>query len=176
MEVNGLRIAPLRRRAVAAAIDVLVCLPPVAGVVGLGVYLAYRFRGRDEEGDMPRLPDPSRRWQVLLSLATIASAVRWRNTRGVGARVMGLRRVDVRTGGPVSVRSALIRATFGVGVRRFSSRWRPRAVAHDAATGTSGSCGRALLLLVALEAPALWPPLHQDIADRLAGIVVIVEE
>ncbi len=136
MGVSGLRVASLRRRTAAKSIDFVVWAPMVAGYVAL--YVAYTSR-RDTEAGPPRLPGPSRRWQVLCSLVGNAAAVRWRNSRGV------------------------------VGLRGLTSRLQPR--------GTDGTgaqtYGRAVLVLAVLQGSALWPPLHQNLPDRLAGILVV---
>src|SRR6185312_11949290 len=94
MGASGLRVAPLRRRAAATAIDILLMLP-VIGVI-VWVYVTYLQR-RDPETGRPRRLDPSRRWQVLFSLVRGAAVVRGRNSRSPGFRILRLRRVDAGT-------------------------------------------------------------------------------
>ena len=120
MPVNGpggLEIASMRRRALAALIDAAVFLPPVALVGGGGVwlYIAYlRRRSGEEEAEFDfaehapfrRIAEP--RWRAGLWAATAPLDIALRNWRSPGARAMGLRRVDARTGDPVSVRGAAI--------------------------------------------------------------------
>ena len=116
----GLEIAPLGRRSVARAIDAVVFLVPAAlAAAGVGaLYVTYR-RWRGGEDDDPLAFDehqfplfrrlgqsPARR--VGFRVAWVPIEVRMRNWRSPGDRAMGLRRVDARTGGPVSVRSALV--------------------------------------------------------------------
>jgi uncharacterized RDD family membrane protein YckC len=115
---DGLRIASLRRRALASLIDTVVLLLPVMVVAGGGVWLYMTYVGRrSDEEDRPldfaerlpfrRLGEPRGRLAMWAVSAPIEIGLR--NWRSPGARAMGLRRVDVRTGGPVSVRSAVMR-------------------------------------------------------------------
>jgi hypothetical protein len=53
------------------------------------------------------LPRP---WQLALDVASVPVEVGTRNRRGRGYRILGLRQVDARTGGPVSIRSAFVSA------------------------------------------------------------------
>lgn len=169
MSANDLRVAPLRRRAAATALDILLLLP-VIGVI-VWAYATY-VQPRHPETGRPRL-DPSRRWQVLFSLLRAAAVVRGRNSRSPGFRILRLRRVDARTGGPVSLHSGLIRATFSLGLRTLISRVQPRVPDERRGGAASQACGRAVLVLAAVGAPALQPPLHQNLVDRLAGTVVV---
>jgi hypothetical protein len=171
MSVRDLRVASLRRRAAAQAIDVVIVVPPLAAVVVL--YIAYARRRGLDAGSI-RLPDPSRRWQVAWWLLSTAGAVRWRNSRSPGGRITHVRRVDARTGGAVSVRSALTRSLFGSGWLRLASRL-PSARAEPTAASPS-QWKRAAIGPLALALPALWPPLHQSLPDRVAGIVTVVED
>ncbi len=50
------------------------------------------------------------RFRLAVELLSLAAGVLGRNRRGPGARILGLRRVDARTGGPVPIRAVLIRA------------------------------------------------------------------
>jgi hypothetical protein len=70
---------------------------------------------QDEPSDAQRATGefrPSRELRAALWGASMGVAVAGRNGRGPGFRVFGLRRVDARTGGIVSVRSALIGVCF----------------------------------------------------------------
>lgn len=116
----GLEIAPLGRRWVARVIDAVVFLVPAAlaaaGVSGL--YVTYRrwreggdndpFALDDREFPLFRRLGQSPAWRVGFRVAWVPIDVRMRNWRSPGDRAMGLRRVDAGTGGPVSVRSALV--------------------------------------------------------------------
>jgi RDD family len=176
-DLSGVELASLRRRAAAAAIDFCVeSAPLIAGSFAVArAYTSYLQR-RGADARRIRLPDPSRRWQVAVWVLTTAGAVPVRNSLGPGARIMRLRRVDARTGGPVSVRSALIRSLVRTGCLRLVShlplaprdeppRAQPRLI-----------LARALLAPLVLQAPALVPPRHQGLPDRLAGIIVIVKD
>jgi hypothetical protein len=116
----GLEIAPLRRRSAARTIDAVVFLVPAA-LVGAGVawlYPAYRrWRGGGDVDplafDEYQLPvfgrlGQSLAWRVGFRVAWVPIEIRIRNWRSPGDRAMGLRRVDARSGGPVTVRSAAI--------------------------------------------------------------------
>jgi hypothetical protein len=169
MAASGLKVASLRRRAAAGAIDAIVLGIPVLGISigGAALYSAY-LRRSGRELDPARMRDALR---LAGPIVSAAAAVPTRNSRSPGSRIMGLHRVDGRTGGPVSVRSALIRAGFSAGVRHLSSRRQPRV--SDERPASLQACGRAVLILVALEGPALLPPRHQSLPDWLAGIVVV---
>lgn len=120
---GGLEIASLRRRTVGRLIDAGAFVIPtmLVGAAGAGVYFAYRrWRGGGDEAESPFGEDgftPFRRWarspgwSVALRFGSLPIDVRMRNSRSPGDRAMGLRRVDARTGGPVSVRSAVIKTT-----------------------------------------------------------------
>jgi hypothetical protein len=161
-----MRVASLRERLLAVAVDAAAVILGMAVVVGLGVVgvIAYmRVRGRadqddadddedeaepdrdeDEDevedeadqdgaedgeavrptglsGDGDDWYDRQRRVQEFLqspllraSLLGVSAglAVANRNWRSPGFRVVGLRRVDARTRGPIRVRSGLIRVHF----------------------------------------------------------------
>ena len=155
MPVNGpggLEIASIQRRALAALIDAAVFLPPVALVGGGGVwlYIAYlRRRSGEEEAEFDfaehapfrRIAEP--RWRLGLWAATAPLDIAFRNWRSPGARAMGLRRVDARTGRPVSVRAAAIHNVVEMAYgelnrwvqRRFSKRLAERQRALRAELG-----------------------------------------
>jgi hypothetical protein len=104
---RGLEIASLRRRGVASVIDLGVFVPPLvlAGLAGFGLYEA--FGGDERDGSSYRRALQSQRFQLASVAVSALLGVALRNSRSPGARVLGLRRADARTGGPVSVRSAL---------------------------------------------------------------------
>jgi hypothetical protein len=116
----GLEIAPLGRRSVARAIDVVVFVVPaaLAGASVSGLYVAYRrWRGGEDDNEFAlherefpvfRRLGQSPAWRVGFRVAWVPIEVRMRNRRSPGDRAMGIRRVDARTGGPVSVRSILV--------------------------------------------------------------------
>ena len=117
-------IASLRRRCLASVIDGVVTVTPVVLVAGGGVWLYLWYDHRRSGSDAAKGPDispsdgrmaafrrfgESRRWQIALSVGAVPIEVRMRNWRSPGMRLMGLLRADVRTGGPVTVRSLLVR-------------------------------------------------------------------
>lgn len=115
---DGREIASLRRRSLASLIDTVVLLLPIALAAGGGVwlYMSYLRRRSDEDDSQfdfaERLPfrhlgEP--RWRFAMWGAGLAIEIGLRNWRSPGARAMGLRRVDARAGGPVTVRGVLMR-------------------------------------------------------------------
>ena len=131
---GGLEIAPLRRRVMARVIDAAAFLIPLllVGVAGAGLYHLYRRRraAGDEASDpfdAPELPlvrrvGESTAWRLGFVAALLPVELAIRNWRTPGDRAMGLRRVDVRTGGPVSVRSTLVRVGVHTASRELN-RW-----------------------------------------------------
>ena len=119
---GGVEIASLRRRAAASLIDAGVILTPILLASGGGAALYMWYRGRrsgPENGDaqdlaLDRVPEAFRRFgesrlgQFALEAGSLPIEIRLRNWRSPGMRALGLRRADARTGGPVTVRSALI--------------------------------------------------------------------
>jgi uncharacterized RDD family membrane protein YckC len=135
---NGLEIASLRRRSLASLIDTVVLLLPIALAAGGGVwlYISYPRRRSDEDDSQfdfaERLPfrhfaEP--RWRFAMWGTGLAIEIGLRNWRSPGARAMELRRVDDRTGGPVTVRSALIRNAVDTASNELN-RWVQRPFAQ----------------------------------------------
>jgi len=115
---DGQEIASLQRRAVASLIDAAVFLLPGALAIGGGVwlysvYFRRRVEGEDARFDFAerlpfrRLEEP--RWRIAMWAVAAPVEIRLRNWRTPGARALGLRRVDARSGGPVTIRSAATR-------------------------------------------------------------------
>jgi RDD family len=196
-----MEIAPLSRRFGALAIDMLVGLLAVAGVLG-AIVLVMRPWKREP---------PDLGWMRRLQTRSLMKGVfvGFRNVRSPGQRLMGIRRADIRSGGPVSARSAIVKDAslsmmsalfeqpFVPRVRRDLARWQavqPRVAAihqqhrddpeqrervtmefykEHGGANPFGSCVLALLAGLALQLPALWSPRHQTMPERLAGIVVV---
>jgi RDD family len=116
----GLEIASVRRRALASMIDLGVLLPPctIAGVVGFKLYTAFGERDLCSYGQAMR----SGRFQLALAAGSMPLEVALRNSRSPGARALGLWRVDARTGGPVSVERAVIRAAVQSALHELNQR------------------------------------------------------
>lgn len=173
MAANVMQPASLRRRLAAKGLDAVVVVIPMIGIVAgvAALYPAYAER-LERSPRLPRWSELPRTWLVGLWLVSSAEAVRGRNSRMLGARVMGLRRADARTGGPVSIRSALIHTLVTTALGQLTRRILS-LVAGERPLSSRSACGRALLVPLVLEAPALWPPLHQSLPDRLAGIIVV---
>src|SRR5581483_5036338 len=110
MPASGLKVAPLSRRLAARFIDAVVFLTPTlgGGAAAAGLYMKYTKRtDRKLEWSPPTLTRP---WRLALFGLSLALDARIRNWRSPGDRALGLRRVDVRTGGPVSIRSVVVRS------------------------------------------------------------------
>jgi hypothetical protein len=122
-----MRVASLRVRLLAALVDAAIVIGGMAAVGGVGIagVVAYaRVRGDKDEQDGDERDEPSAaqctprefrqspELSAALSGASAGLSVTSRNWRGPGFCAVGLRRVDARTGGIVSVRSALIRVLF----------------------------------------------------------------
>jgi uncharacterized RDD family membrane protein YckC len=116
--VERLKIASLRRRALAGLVDVGAFLA-VVGIVGAAWATIGPLR-RLAETRLRALEDKPADWSGPafihdrrvrggLQMLSVVLAIVGRNWRGPGARTAGIRRVDERTGGPVSVRSAFVR-------------------------------------------------------------------
>lgn len=131
---GGLEIAPLWRRVVARLLDAAAFLIPVLPA-GAGVGWLYdRYRRRRATGDeasdpfdAPEFPffrrvGESTAWRLGFVAALLPVEVAIRNWRTPGDRTMGLRRVEARTGEPMSVRSALIKVAVQTASRELS-RW-----------------------------------------------------
>lgn len=123
---DGLRLAPVWRRSAAALINLLIV---IAGILaaGAGVFGAVRLgltrplaparrlmtrRLARWEKRFDRSSGPMRlsaQARLLIWVPSLALELDRRNWRGVGARVMGIRRVEVRTSGPIGVRAAVQR-------------------------------------------------------------------
>jgi hypothetical protein len=137
---DGLELAPVWRRAVAGLINLVVIAGLVAAVAGvfgaieLGLtrwltparrLFTRRLDAWGERFDPTQRPVRfSAQTRLLISVPTLALELDGRNRRGVGARMMGIRRVEVWTGGPITLRAALIRHVvsrgFGLAIGRIS--------------------------------------------------------
>jgi len=112
----GLALAPLWRRAVAVMIDVSI----ITAVAAVGKrafdaaaksrqpvsWLVTRFIENAKRYRWERL---SSRGRLMIQVVVLAFDLQDRDQRGPGARVMGLRSVELRTGGPIRVSTVLIR-------------------------------------------------------------------
>jgi uncharacterized RDD family membrane protein YckC len=118
---NGLRVAPAWRQLVAGLINLTAGIVPLAGA-GFGGYKLRRFLGpplrpltrrleawgkaHDFESGVGKL---SPRTRILIEVVGLTLELDSRNRRSLGARAMRIRGADALTGGPVTIRSALIR-------------------------------------------------------------------
>jgi hypothetical protein len=130
---HDLAIASLGERFVAASIDGGLIVGAVGAVIGGAIgasaliakepaTASERFEQLAER--MPALDE--RPWPQLVKTTSGLADVALRNTRSPGMRVMRIRRADARTGGPVTLRSAIIRQLVGLALGRLGVRvWRP---------------------------------------------------
>jgi uncharacterized RDD family membrane protein YckC len=182
-ESVALNIASLRRRLLAGLIDLAVFLPVGAGAA-VAVYKLLRSSAR------PSLPF-ARHWRAATDAAGLPIAVAFRNSPSPGARALGLQYVDARSGGPVSVRGAVVRYLVALAGRklmvalagrrpisrsvgpRHESLDRGGPITESTDTRGSRSCTTALLVWIAIELPTLRSPLDQSLAEKVPGIAVI---
>jgi hypothetical protein len=135
-------VALLRRRLLAWLIDLSVALGGVAAIVlsvavlgktgvlgrlgksrpggAAGKRIRERFAGRDAATVGAVLG--STRVQLGMQVFGLTMGVLTRNWRGPGFRLLGLRRVDVRSGGPVGVRTAVARGIVENGRKALLDR------------------------------------------------------
>ena len=123
MPASGWKVASLRRRLAAAAIDGLLF---AAGPVALAIVHERRSRpGADHPPEIPWL-----KWLPSSPAANRATsttlAIAGRNWRSPGSRIVGIRAVEVDAGGPVSVHSASVKLATSIGLSELvSSLYRP---------------------------------------------------
>jgi hypothetical protein len=139
---EGLALAPVWRRVAAVVINLLIVIAGIVaagasvfGAVKLGLtrplaparrLLTRRLAGWGKRLDRSSGPmRMSARTRLLIWVPSLALELDRRNWRGVGARMMGIRRVEVRTGGPISVRAALQRRLVSNGYGLIT-RWAVR--------------------------------------------------
>jgi len=206
------RVASIPRRLLASLIDLALVL--VGGGLAIGAYTgATVLLGKKEALDLRRLPKAmqSRQVRIGLSVCTFVTSVLLTGRRGPGSRIVGIRLVDARTGGPVCLRQATVRvsaqrvwsplirrltAPLGQAERakqegmksRLEALKREREDDREAFQQAVMEAYRenrvrpyraclpaliSLLFSLAIEAPALWSPLHQGLPDKLAGTTFI---
>jgi uncharacterized RDD family membrane protein YckC len=103
-------VASIPRRAVAGTIDGVLW---ILVFVGGGVAVAWR-RGSSGEWSMPQ-----GRTVKAFGWALRATALLLRNRRTPGQRLLGIRRIDARTGRSVSLWAAIVRQAFDLGYQRL---------------------------------------------------------
>lgn len=209
---RDLPVAPIRRRLLASLIDLALAL--VGGILAIGAVTGViTMRGRKDTpgvSSLTRLTSSKRVSNALRVFAFVLNVL-LTGRRGPGSRIVGIRLVDARTGGPLSLRQATLRAGLRQGwqflIRRLTARLgkaeqlkhrdlqskieelkRAHEDDHDAFQHAVMemykenqvrpylSCLPALAQLplgLAIEAPALWTPLHQGLPDKLAGTIII---
>ena len=144
----GLTIAPIRLRLLAGLVNALpLLIALVAGGFAASEFartqtekwtpLTNKLRRVSQRGRIS--PERTKQLNVAWSGALEALGLGSRNSRTPGARVVGIRRVDARTGGPITVRQALTRAAlaqFSIEAGRIRSEEvmrRTRAIEPDLA-------------------------------------------
>jgi uncharacterized RDD family membrane protein YckC len=124
---RDLPVAPIRRRLLASLIDLALAL--VAGILAIGAVTGViAMRGRKDAPGVSSLTKltSSKRVSNALRVFTFVLNVLLTGRRGPGSRIVGIRLVDARTGGPLSLRQATLRAGSRQGwlflVRRLTAR------------------------------------------------------
>ncbi|MBV9820319.1 MAG: hypothetical protein JOZ07_18460 [Solirubrobacterales bacterium] len=115
---------------------------------------------------------PARGFRFGLQALGLVAAVAARNWRGPGQRLLGIRRIDARTQGPVTVRSALTSRLVTMAWEAGAARV-PVPGQRGAAPTLLGALVRTTLGPVALALSALTSARAQSLPDRLGGIVVV---
>lgn len=124
---RDLPVAPIRRRLLASLIDLALAL--VGGILAIGAVTGViAMRGRKDApgvNSLTRLTSSKRVSNALRVFAFVLNVL-LTGRRGPGSRIVGIRLVDARTGGPVSLRQATLRAGSRQGwqflVRRLTAR------------------------------------------------------
>jgi RDD family protein len=170
---QGVQVASLGRRVCAGLIDTVVFGPPILAVSIGGAWLYVRYRGEGgTDVEQLRSLVTSTRSNVVIWSASAVVRVQTRNWRTPGYRALGLRRVDVRTGGPLSARNVLVEQAVAIASGQLR-RWGVKEFYEDNRVNVGRSCWPPLLGAVVMQAPVLWSPLNQTVPERLAGIVVV---
>jgi hypothetical protein len=228
------QIAPLRIRLLALPISAVMAIAMFAALIAAGTgALAIWRRVRSERaelsGDSQRTvlsgfdasgesessiaeKLQSRRFRLFAALVSFVVGVREEGRQGPVARALGLRLVDLRTGGRITRGQAVVRvgvrtawstlakrlapgpkptpqkdqqqlaAEMQEARRRYADDERAREEAfarmyakHKPSQPNRWGCLVPLVAPLALELPALWSPLNQGLADRLAGTVIVLE-
>jgi len=120
-------LASLGRRMCSEGIDLACVVCATGGMVGGGllwdkIRRGQAWKGMDGIEERVTRFQESLGWRRVQPVLALTSAISRRNWQSLGMSVMHTRRRDVRTGGPVTVRSALIRHLVGWGVVRLVSR------------------------------------------------------
>jgi uncharacterized RDD family membrane protein YckC len=140
---------------------------------------------REDEPGRERVTEWLLPWGPTLTVFSFVTDALGRNWRRPGERLLGLRHVDARTGGPVTVRSALIKSSVRVVTKPLQAaavtaaqnrRKEPTRMAEpEPQVITAAGCLTPLAVTVAPHLPALLAPGHRSLSDRAAGVVVVVE-
>lgn len=118
-----MRVAPIRRRLLASLIDVTLAL--LAGILAIGAYTgaAATLGSKDAPGvrSLPKLTS-SKRVRIALRVCAFLLNVLLTGRRGPGSRIIGIRLVDARTGGPVNLTQATLRTGSRQGLELLAKR------------------------------------------------------
>jgi uncharacterized RDD family membrane protein YckC len=185
---HKLEPARFRERFVAGLIDSGSAIGLLGGAAAAALQ-AWRPQALERLGRLTRAAERWGAWmnsprgQRTNAVVGVLCTVGMRNTRTPGMRVMHIRRVDARTGGPVSLRSALRRAAFqqawSAGTKRVTrprfDHWKARAEATDSGEGRlldPGCCGAVLVVWALQELPVALTSRRQNLVDWVAGTMV----
>lgn len=110
-------VAPISRRFVAGLVDAGLTLATLGGIGVIGWKLRHRLRRftepiwqrlRPYTQELADRGNLTRSQKVFIGLVLLIVAVSERNLKSPGGRVMGLRKVELPDGQPISIRAALI--------------------------------------------------------------------
>jgi hypothetical protein len=183
-----LEAAMLRERSLAALIDSGSAVGLLGGVA-VGALETWRphtlerLRGLTRAAKRLGEWNNSPRGKRARTVVSVLWPVAMRNTRTPGMRVMHIRRVDARTGGPVTLLSALRRAAFqlawSAGAKRVTQPMLDRRKERAAETQSAelrapyaGCCGTLLALWALQELPVALTSRRQNLFDWVAGTMV----
>jgi hypothetical protein len=137
-------VASLRRRAAAGAIDAGVWIAALGACIAAAVAASELFErlGRPPrwlDGDAGSSARVRWWWNVPLTGALTGIGVATRNCRSPRMRLLGLRRVDARTRGPVSVHGAVVATTAETFTSRVARTINRPTLERDAARRAAAS-------------------------------------
>ncbi|HWF34059.1 MAG TPA: RDD family protein [Solirubrobacteraceae bacterium] len=174
-QLEVLNVASLRRRMLAPLLDTVLVIAATGRILRVAIELSRRDGESFIEKRLERAAETGRpfgvptRWERALPLVSLISAAPTRNMRSPGFRLLHLRRVDARTGGPVTIRSAVAREAVSVAWGSWIRR--RRGPAED-----PRSWAGQVALLVAPQAVVLLSRRNQALPDRVAGILTVVDD
>jgi RDD family len=171
---HELPVASLRRRVAATAIDGVLGITTYFGGFALGLEALEQICVTVDTRELFQSSAYRRAHNVGLPVVRVAL----RNVPTMGQRLMGIRRVNARTGGPISLPRALVRMllaiAYGRAIHRLLAPVRERQEARAAQNVGPLSCWVTGLIPILIEvAPEFFTRSRQPLSDWVTGIVVV---